>query len=284
MTVAPAADAPEGLVDVHVHLGASDARSAADRAYYPTLAAAEQLEVAREAGVARSCIFPPLQEAGYAAANAAVLAAGRASGAEALPFARLGGPGAAFCQRVPALWQVRRAARRKVLGAPDNFTAGLGGDGGLAAFSGVKLLPQLDGLPDEETFALIRSLALPVVVHGGESTPPAWVERRLLPRLRGCPVVLAHLGMFPMAEALLDDALALVRRHPGVVLDTSGIWSVAAVAAAVRAAPDQVVFASDAPLTHPAVAWAHVASAVRDDDALVRVGVTNPARVLAGSS
>ena len=273
--------APPGLVDVHVHLGASDS----GEAYYPTLGAEELLGLAEVAGVARSCVFPPYQTGGYAAANAAVLAAARAGGGRLLPFARLGGPRPAFCRRLPRPWQVRRAARRVVLGAPADLpgTAASAEEGGLEAYSGVKLLPHLDGLPDAATFERIRSLRLPVVVHGGEHVPPRWVEHRLLPHLRGCPVVLAHLGMFPMVERLLDDALAVVARHREVVLDTSGVWSRAAVRTAVRAAPDQVVFGSDAPLTHPAVAWAHVVSAVDDEGLLTRVGTTNPARVLAGA-
>ncbi|MEJ5915134.1 amidohydrolase family protein [Pseudokineococcus sp. 1T1Z-3] len=276
--MSPPADVPDGLVDVHVHLGPSDS----GEVYYPDLAAAELADVAAVAGVTASCAFPPYQVGGYAGANAEVLAAGRGSGGTVLPFARLGGRRPAFC-RTPRPWQLRRAARRGLLGVPPDLPGAPGAPDGLPAYAGVKLLPHLDGLPDAETFAVLRELRLPVVVHGGEHVPPAWVERRLLPLLGRCPVVLAHLGVFPLAEPLLADALALVRRRPGVVLDTSGVWSSVLVARAVRAAPDQVVFGSDAPLTHPAVAWQHVAESVRDDGLLERVGAVNPARVLAGA-
>ena len=317
----PSPDTPAGLVDVHTHVGASDT----GQIWYPEYGVADAVRAAAAAGVAVSWAFAPQRTDGYAAATAALLdvtgatgggaagtagqaaggdgASGQAEGPQLRAVARLGGVRVPLPNRPPQLWQVRRAARARVLHAlgrhpaPRDDVLGHvdGGDGGDGRTDGqpaagardlldevvaVKLAPHLDGLPDADVLARVVERRLPVVVHGGQHVPPAWVRRVLLPRLPECPVVLAHLGVFPLAAPLLDDALDLVREHPRVVLDTSGVWSTDLVRRAVLAAPDQVVFGSDAPLAHPQVAWDHVASAVRDDGLLQRVGVENAARVL----
>ena len=310
------ADAPEGLVDVHTHVGASDT----GQIWYPEYGVDDADRAAAAAGIATSWAFAPQRTDGYAGVTAALVdEAARLpdDGPRLLPVARLGGVRVPLPNRPPQLWQVRRAARVRVLHAlgrlpaprddvlevddDDDDGGGAGvGDGRpadvmaadlatsedpaprdlLDEVVAVKLAPHLDGLPDDDVLDRVVERRMPVVVHGGQHVPPAWVRRVLLPRLPGCPVVLAHLGVFPLSAPLLDDALDLVREHPRVVLDTSGVWSTDLVRRAVRAAPDQVVFGSDAPLAHPQVAWEHVAASVRDDDLLQRVGVDNAARAL----
>ena len=269
-TVAPGLDAPDGLVDVHVHCGASDT----GELYYPELTTDAYLRLAQAAGVARAAVFAPYRDSGYAQVNGSLRDAAAAGDGRLVAFARLGGRRLPLPVRPPQPWQVRRALRSRVGRRQSDLPAGLDG------FGGVKLLPHLDGVPPDAELEAVAAARLPVVVHCGEHCPPAWVERALLPRLRGCTVVLAHLGVFPLAVGLLDDAVAVVRRHPDVVLETSGVWSADLVARAVRALPDGVAFGSDAPLASPAVAWRHVAASVRDDALLARVAQTS-ARVLA---
>ena len=285
------ADAPDGLVDVHTHVGPSDT----GEIWYPDYDAEASRTAAAAAGVVESWAFAPQRTDGYAAATAALVdeaglgtAASTSAPTRLLPVARLGGVRVPLPNRPPQLWQVRRAARARVLDALGRLPArrdDVHDDGTadgrdlLDEVVAVKLAPHLDGLPDDDVLGRVADRRLPVVVHGGQHVPPAWVRRVLLPRLPGCPVVLAHLGVFPLAAPLLDDALALVREHPRVVLDTSGVWSTDLVRRAVLTAPDHVVFGSDAPLAHPQVAWDHVASSVRDDGLLERVGVTTAGRL-----
>ena len=263
-----APDAPDGVVDVHVHVGPSDT----GELYYPRLTGDAWLRLADEAGVAVACAFPPLR-ASYLQANRDLAEWAAGTGGKVLAFARLGG--ARVPVTLPALWQVRRAVNGRIRGRPSD----LGEPGDLARFAGVKLLPHLDGVPADDELDAIDALRLPVVVHGGVHVPPAWIERHLVPRLRG-PLIVAHLGAFPCDEGLVREAVELARRVEHVHLDTSGVWLADFLRYAADRVPHKLVFASDAPLTHPAVAWAHLAAAVHDDDVLADVAVHTPRRLL----
>lgn len=272
------------LVDVHVHVGPSDS----GEIYYPTLSGEAYVELAAAAGVRVACAFAPYRTDGYRAANAALrewaagtgengvgsgVGSGVGKGVEVLAFARLGGPVVPFAQLPPKPWQVRRRisprSRRRPTDVPDS----------LDGFGGVKLLPHLDGLPDDETFEAISDRALPVLVHCGRFVPPQWVAKAVLPRVSG-PVVLGHLGAYPHEARMLETALSLAAEHPRLYLETSGIWDSAFVRRAVEAVPHKVLFGSDAPLTTPAVAWQHVATAVDDPVAMRLLGSTTPTAVL----
>ncbi len=253
------------LFDVHVHLGPSDT----GELYYPLLTGDEYLDLMASAGVQRACAFSPLR-AGYAQANAELREWAASTGGRILPFARLGGRRVPVT--LPALWQVRRKLRALVgTRAADHDT--------LDGFAGIKLLPHLDGLPDEEVLAEIRDRALPVLVHGGVHIPPAWIERHLVPWVRG-PLIVGHLGSFPCGEPELRAAVELARRHDNVYLETSGAWLAEFIRHAAAQVPDKVLFGSDAPLTHPLVAWHHVAAAIKDDDLLARISHRTGAMIL----
>lgn len=254
---------PEGTVDAHVHVtpvapeGSEElSGTGSAQALLPPFAAARLM---RGAGVARALACPP-KTSHYAATNASMLAACEVSDGVLLPAARLGG-------RIPLItrspWAARRALRsRTAARAPDAET--------LEGFAAIALAPHLDGVPDDTLLAEVRARRLPVVVHAGAACPPAWVARHLLPRLAGCPVVLAHLGALPASAADLTDAVALAREGR-VWLDTAAAWLAEFVALAVREAPGRVLFASAAPYLTPQVAWAHVAAAVTDDGLLAHV-------------
>ena len=252
------------LIDVHVHLGPSDS----GEIYYPTFDGEEYLQHAEVAGVVRAYAFPPYRLDGYRAANAALRDWAATTGGRVGAFARLGGPVTPIAQFPPKPWQVRRWARRlpRVTDRPVT----------LDGFTGVKLLPHLDGMPPRDEMTEIADRRLPVLIHGGRFVTPSWIARRLLPSTSG-PVIIAHLGAFPDERGLLDSALALASHHPRLYLDTSGIWNSAFVAEAARVAPGKLVFGSDAPLTTPAVAWAHLRSAIDDAGVLRALGYETPA-------
>ena len=262
----PAGPPPYPLVDVHVHVGPSDS----DEVYYPTLTGAEYLRHAAAAGVARAYVFPPFRSSGYRQANAALREWAATTGGLVGCFARLGGRDAPFAQWPPRPWQVRRRLRRlpRAVDLP----------GSLDGFAGVKLLPHLDGLPPAGALAAIAERRLPVLIHGGRFVSPDWVARRLLPRTAG-PLIIAHLGGFPHEPALLAQGLAAAERHERIYLDTSGVWDAAFVQQAAARVPEKLLFGSDAPLTTPAVAWAHVASAVDDVAVLRALGHDTPRRL-----
>lgn len=255
----PAAPA-HPLVDVHVHLGPSDT----GELYYPLLTGEEYLDLADVAGVTTAFAFSP-QRDGYATANAELRTWAAGTDGRVRPFARLGGPRVPVT--LPALWQVRRALNARLRTRPRDVDT-------LDGFAGVKLLPHLDGLPSAAMLAEVRASGLPVLVHGGVHIPPRWIARHLVDQVGGV-LIIGHLGSYPGAEPELRGAVELAREHDHVYLETSGAWGASFVRYAVAEVGHKVLFGSDAPLVHPAVAWEHVASAVRDDDALAAIGHRN---------
>ncbi len=252
---------PHDLIDVHVHLG----HSTTGELYYPRLEGEEWLELAAEARVRRAFAFPPLLP-GYREANDALADWAATTGGAVAPFARLGGWDVPWTTR--QLWQLRRKLRARVgRRRPPDVSD-------LSRFAGVKLLPHLDGLPGEETFEELNALGLPIVIHGGIHSPPDWIESTVLPRTTGT-VVVAHLGCFPAGEPELRAAVDLAGRHDRVHLDTSGVWLAAFLTYAAERVPHKMLFGSDAPLTHPLVAWHHLRCAVHDDDTLADIGWRN---------
>ena len=249
------------ITDCHVHIGASDT----GEIYYPELQLGEYESLMDASRIERACIFAPLRNDGYRAANAQLCRDAQRSDHRILPFARLGGRRIPLTE--PAPWLLRRKIRRLVTGRPPDVDSAQG----LEHFAGIKLLPHLDGVPGDDLIARINELRLPVLVHGGDFCGPAWIERALIRRLRG-PVIIAHLGSFPCSEPHLTDAVRVARRHDNVYLDTSGAWHAEFIRYAVKRVPESIIFGSDAPLMHPWVAWQHVCSAVRDDATLENIG------------
>lgn len=268
LRIDPAALPTPQLVDVHVHL-AADGGAGLPADDWPALAASS--------GIRAAAVFPPLREEGYARANADLLAFSASSPRAWRPFARLGGPVPLPTRNGrPSLWQVRRALRSRIGHRAHDVH---GGPSGLSQYAGVKLLPHMDGFPSDEWFEVIEELQLPVLVHCGEHVPPATLEKSLIRRLSS-PVVLGHLGSFPASAPHLEQAIVLAERYSHVLLETSACWLAEFVALAARRVPDQLVFGSDAPLMHPAVAWRSIAVAVDSDEQCERIAHGTAERVL----
>ncbi len=238
------------LFDVHVNIGVTDSANLS----FGRQSGEQYLALMAASGIARACAFPPLL-GDYRAANVDLRAWAAATNGRILPFARLGGVRGPRPLREP--WQARRALREFVLRpAADNID--------LTGYAGIKLIPHMSGLPGDDVFAQIRERSLPVLIHGGVHSPPAWIERAVLPRVSG-QLIIAHLGTFPGDASLLDDAVDLARRRDNVWLDTSGAWLANFITHAAKQVGPKLLFGSDAPMMHPLVAWQHVASAVRPE-------------------
>lgn len=249
------------LTDCHVHIGPSDTQEI----FYPDLTLDEYVALMHETGIVRACLFAPLRNDGYRRANQALLAQARMKGSAFRVLARLASPTVPLTE--PAAWLLRRKIRRRLLpGAAETATPE-----DLVGFDGVKLLPHLDGLPSKAVMAAIDAARLPLLVHGGDYCSPLWIEQHLIRHTRG-PVIIAHLGSFPCNEAYLRDAVAVAARHEHVYLDTSGAWHHEYLRHAIRRVPQRILFGSDAPLMHPAVAWRHVCHATDSEALLERIG------------
>jgi len=253
------------LFDVHVHLGRSDT----GELYYGLLERREYERLMDAAGVEQAFAFAPMRTDGYRTANAELLADCEAGDGRIRAFARLGGDRLPVAE--PQLWIARRALRARLGSLAGRGRAPDVEPGTLARYAGVKLLPHLDGVPDDDVFEAINAAGLPVLTHAGRYATPRFIERHILPRLTGTLIV-AHLGAFPDRERDLKDAVELARREPRVVLDTSGIWIRDFLAYAVEQVPERIVFGSDCPLTTPAVAWRMVESVVTDPGLRRRIG------------
>ena len=255
---------PFGLFDVHANVGQTNAEAVS----FGRLSGDEYLRLMEAAGIARACTFPPQMDR-YAAANAKLAGWAAQTDGRVLPFARLSGTRGP--RPVRAFWQVRKTMRAFAERQPPEAVD-------LGRYAGIKLIPHMSGLPNEAVFEDIAAHDLPILIHAGTHSPPAWIERTVLPKTRG-PLILAHLGAFPADADLLRDAVALAARHARVYLDTSGAWMAGFIQYAAARIPEKLLFGSDAPMMHPLVAWHHLASAVRDDALLQRIGRENAERL-----
>ena len=248
------------LFDAHVHLGPSDT----GELYYGRLLGDEFVRLCDEAGVAKAVVFPPLLNAGYKQANLDLADWCDRTGRGMRALARVGGAKIGWTE--PQVWLLRKKLRGMVLGRKPDLDLD-----DLHRFAGIKLLPHLDGLPDGAFFEAVNEAGLPVLTHGGKYVPPGFVEKAILPHVKG-PLVIAHLGAFPDQEADLKAAVDLAAREERVFLDTSGIWIADFLDYAARRVPEKLLWGSDCPLTHPRVAWDFVTSVVKDDALLEKIG------------
>jgi uncharacterized protein len=251
--VLPLVPSGQGLVDVHAHLGAD--ASDGSRLDLTTL-----LATMASGGVTRACAFA-FQSApgvGYATANAEVVAAAAASDGRVVAFGR-SEPGERF--------------RRELEAALD---AGAGG---------IKLHTSLPGYDFshpglELAFALAGERHVPLLFHTGRAVPPFARELgQLLERHPGAQVVLSHC-------AIADLHAVCELRHPNIRFDTS-LWNSLDVRTLLaEAAPEQILYGSDAPYYTPvgtqAKLFLQLAAAGASDDQLRAVATHSAARLLAG--
>ncbi len=216
--VRPLVPEGDGLVDVHAHLGAD--ASDGSRLDLPTL-----LATMAAGDVTRTCAFPfqtPPGE-GYHAANAEVLAAAAASDGRVTAFVR-SEPGESFQAELE-----------------HGLDAGAGGIKLHTSLPGYDFShPQLD-----LAFGLAAERGVPILFHTGRAVPPfARDLAGLLDRHPRAQVVLSHC-------AIADLHAVCALRHPNVRFDTS-LWNSLDVRTLLaEAAPEQLLYGSDAPYYSP---------------------------------
>jgi predicted TIM-barrel fold metal-dependent hydrolase len=251
--VRPLVPGGDGLVDVHAHLGA-------DASDGSRLDLATLLATMDAGGVTGTWAFPfqSAPGAGYAAVNAEVATASEESGGRVVAFAR-SEPGERF---------------------QAELEAGLD-----AGARGVKLHTSLPGYDFSHpqlhvAFALAAERGVPMLFHTGRAVPPFARElASLLERHPGAQVVLSHC-------AIADLHAVCALRHPNIRFDTS-LWNSLDVRALLaEAAPEQLLYGSDAPYYTPigtqAKLFLQLAAAGASDARCRDVAALSAARLLAG--
>ena len=258
------------LYDSHVHFGASDVSDLV----YSHLDGGDYLPIMDACGIAKANAFAPFRTDGYRTLNAENLAFCQGTGGKVKAFCRLGGRRLPWTTKRP--WQFKIKLGRMVKG----HRGDLNDLNDLQHYGGVKLLPLVDGLPDDTYFKAIADLKKPVLVHGGANCGPDFIDREIIGKLPSDHrVIIAHVGAFPMQENLYKQAVGVLDRRPNVVLDTSGVFISSMLKHAVKTVGDRLIFGSDCPLEHPAASWAQLASVCGDRGLLKRIGWEHPLEV-----
>jgi hypothetical protein len=226
-----------------------------------------------QSGVVRAVVSPGGREAreGYLQANNAV--ARLSVDRPFLAFARLSGPrdpGSGASSRLRNL----AANRQPHHTDPEDVEQYAYDD----RFHGFILAPGRDGLPDDETLAVLDDVALPVLVHAGESFTPSQARETLLDY--SFPVVLTSFGGFPLNRELMAAALDLLETREQLYLDTSFVRYRGLLERGLLEHPDRILFGSGAPDAHPNVGVMEILTLDVSEDALKRVFSKNPARVV----
>lgn len=145
-------------------------------------------------------------------------------------------------------------------------------------FHGFTLVPERDGLPDQDVIDALDDVAAPVLVRGSSSFPPDAVAEILLGY--DFPVILASFGGFPMDTALMDEALLLLDEHDRLHVDTSYVRYREYLERGLLEHPDRVLFGSGAPKTHPNVGVMEILTLDVSEDLLRRVFRKNTTRLI----
>jgi uncharacterized protein len=241
--------------DAHVHLGVDE------DGFSQT--PGELLDAMRAHGVERAFAFPfndPERDPGYRVPNDRVLTWAAEQGEAIVPFCRLD-------MRQAPVAEARRALDR---GA-----------------RGIKLHPRAQAFGFDEAdldpvFTIAAERRVPVLVHAGRGLPPIASDLlHLVERHPEAQLILAHCAISDMER--LGRTLAEV---PNVTYDTS-VWSSTDIRAILsKAAPEQLLWATDAPYGHHAISMLQVGLALRvsgASDAQIRaVFRGNAERVAAG--
>jgi predicted TIM-barrel fold metal-dependent hydrolase len=144
-------------------------------------------------------------------------------------------------------------------GGSDRVRRGPGGE----AFRALKFHDLQDGSLTPDMWVAVQREYRLAVLH----INPFKLEHllRLAPIAGDFAVVVAHLGAFTLIPEQLDKALDLAARHPGLYLDTSAIFALPFLDAAVARVPDRLVFGTDGPCFPLAAALSVVRAAGAED-------------------
>jgi predicted TIM-barrel fold metal-dependent hydrolase len=253
------------VVDVHIELEPDEDRRTG---------AGDPEAIERElhqAGVVRGVVFPAERSGGYLKANNAV--ARMSVGRPFVAFARVNGPrdpGSGAGSRLRNMASTRGEEHT----TPDDIEQFAYDD----RFSGFKLDPAADGLPDREVLTAMEEAGLPVLTYGGQGFGPQGVADHLLEF--DFPVVVSHFGGYPLDRERTERAVDLLDDHDELYLDTSAVYMRDPVERAVMEHPDRVLFGSGAPAVHPNVGVMEVLTLDVPEDAMRKVFAKNAGRVI----
>jgi predicted TIM-barrel fold metal-dependent hydrolase len=217
------------IIDTHVHLGRGE-RLADTYQLDCTLEAV--LGAMAEAGVDKTCVMP-VAYADYGLGLEEIRDAVAAHPDQLIGYARVN-----LNQHGRALAQLRRCF--------DEY-----------GFRGVKIHPQLgDGFPTRRFMELLSGYGRPLLMH--TSAELAGIEgiahlARAYPEV---PVIMGHMGGFMVSLPGFVKLCALeAKQIPNLYLDTGFVYLHHWIGLAVEiCGPEKVLFASDGPVLHPAIA------------------------------
>jgi uncharacterized protein len=209
------------LFDAHTHLGENDPDGM--RQSPQELIAGLEL-----AGARGAFVFPMHELDGYAPANDMVLEAARRSGGRLVPFCRVN----------PHDNAVAEAERCLANGA-----------------RGIKLHPRaeqftMDHPSVRDLVALANERRLPVLIHAGRGIPALGLHAiELAGDFPSARLILAHAGICD-----LSWIWRVAPDHPNLLFDTAWWMPADLMTLFSLVPPGQIVFASDSPYGHPAMA------------------------------
>jgi predicted TIM-barrel fold metal-dependent hydrolase len=209
------------IIDSHCHAGHGDILTAPWDTDAPL---ADHLQRAREAGIARTIVFP-ISNVDMEKANEEVAELVAANPKELIGYYRI--------------HPVRMAGRVRPLleKAAEKW-----------GFRGIKL-HNADGPATREVMEAAADLELPILLDIKDAVGPVEMLAWQYPRVN---LILAHLGSFPGDWRVHEATISLMRRYPNVYADTSSVrffdWLVLAVK---EAGAEKLIFGSDGPLLHP---------------------------------
>jgi uncharacterized protein len=216
------------IIDAHCHAGRGDILSAPWDTDAPI---GPHLERAREAGIARTVVFP-ISNVDMDAANEEVAALVAANPRELIGWYRI--------------HPIRQAGR--VRGLLEKAVRQWG-------YRGIKV-HNADGLATREIMAAAEEFSLPILLDIKDSIGPVEMLAWQYPQVR---LIIAHLGSFAGDWRVHEATVALMRRFPNVYADTSSVrffdWLVLAIR---EAGAGKLIFGSDGPLLHPGLELARV--------------------------
>lgn len=114
---------------------------------------------------------------------------------------------------------------------------------------GFKIHLMMDGMPTDEMFRIIEDSGLPLLIHGGTSTPLSIIEKAIITKYE-IPIIIAHCGGFPLDIKLYKQTIGLVKKYPNVYTDTAFVHIRYIIRDLITECPGKVFFGSDFPAQH----------------------------------
>jgi predicted TIM-barrel fold metal-dependent hydrolase len=216
------------IIDAHTHAGRGERLS---DTYQVDVTFDSLLQTMAEAGVEASCVMGVAAE-DYAANNREIYEVAQAHPGKIIGFAR-----ANLHDEPKALAEIRRGL--------DDY-----------GFRGVKIHVGLgDGFPTRKLMELLSEYGCPLLLHTPQDLGAIDAYAHLARSYPKVPVVMGHMGVFGASWPGFAKLCAVeAKQIPNLYLDTAFVFRPSWIKMAAEiCGPEKVLFASDAPVVHPAV-------------------------------